>query len=376
MSIKNVWDEIVSFDGLLRAVHDINLGKAYDFAELRYWSHLEDNIHDLSDILNSGGYPPDIYHTFFVFEPKLRKIVSSDYITKIIHRSVYNALNPKLEKGFIKDSYACIHDRGNLKAALRLKSWIDYCAGSGQKWYYYKTDVRKFFYRIDHEVLMELLEKKISDKRTISLLRHYACEASMPFGLPLGVDNPMTIPDDQMLWDVGITIGGGLSHMEGNVYLDTIDQLAKRKLRIPFYIRGMDDIVFLGTDKSEMHEQFDILQEHLNDKLHLEFNEKTALRPIGMGVEFLGYKISPYHMTMRKSTSLRMKRRLQKVMSDYHSFTTDFESANATFQSYAAMMKWCDCTALQKKIFDNFVLTHNSEPGGIDAERQESAGTY
>lgn len=376
MSIKNVYDQIASFEALLGAEHDISAGRRFYHEELDYWQRLEDNNHDLSNMLYSGKYPPDRYRTFFVYEPKLRKIISCDYYTKVIQRSAYNALNPLLCKSFIEDTYACIPGRGNLKAALRLKSWIDYCAESGQKWYYYKTDVRKFFYRIDHEVLMDLLEKKISDKRAISLLRHYACEASMPFGLPLGVDNPMTIPDDQMLWNVGITIGGGLSHMEGNVYLDPIDQLAKRKLRIPFYIRGMDDIVFLGKDKSEMHEQFDVLQEHLNNKLHLEFNEKTALRPIGMGVEFLGYKISPYHMTMRKSTSLRMKRRLRKTMSDYQSFATTFSEANATFQSYSAMMKWCDCTALQKKIFDNFVLTHNSEPGGIDAERQESAGTY
>ncbi|MGO5158650.1 MULTISPECIES: reverse transcriptase domain-containing protein [unclassified Bilifractor] len=376
MSIKNVFPEIASFEGLLQANHDIQLGRRYGVEELHYWHDLEGYTHRISDMLYAGEYPPDTYRTFYVYEPKLRKIVSSDYITKLIQRSAYNALNPRLCKTFIEDTYACIPGRGNLKAALRLQDWINYCADSGRRWYYYKTDVRKFFYQIDHEKLMELLEKKISDRRTLALLRHYVCNASMPFGLPLGVDNPMTVPDEEMLWDVGITIGGGLSHMEGNVYLDPIDQLAKRKLKIPFYTRGMDDIIFLGDDKSQMHEQFDEIEEFANDELKLEFNEKTALRPIGIGVEYLGYIIRPHHMTIRKSTSLRMKRRLKKTMEDYNDYSIDFAKADATVQSYSAMMKWCDCTDLQKSIFDNFVLTHNSEPGGIDAERQESAGTY
>ena len=118
-------------------------------------------------------------------------------------------------------------------------------------------------------------------------------------------------------------------------------------------------IIFLGDDKSQMHEQFDEIEEFANDELKLEFNEKTALRPIGIGVEYLGYIIRPHHMTIRKSTSLRMKRRLKKTMEDYNDYSIDFAKADATVQSYSAMMKWCDCTDLQKSIFDNFVLTHN-----------------
>lgn len=59
------------------------------------------------------------------------------------------------------------------------------------------------------------------------LIEHYICEASSAFGLPLGVKNPMDVPDKELLWDVGITIGGGLSHMFGNMYLDPLDQMAK-----------------------------------------------------------------------------------------------------------------------------------------------------
>jgi len=54
-----------------------------------------------------------------------------------------------------------------------------------------------------------------------------------------------------------------------------------------------------------------------------------------------------------------MKRRLKRVQDDYRDYRLSFEKANDTVMSYAALMKHCDCEALKKKIFDNFVLTHN-----------------
>ena len=99
---------------------------------------------------------------------------------------------------------------------------------------------------------MKIIRKKISDKKALRLMEHYICEASSPFGLPLGVTNPMDIPEEDMLWDVGITIGGGLSHMYGNMYLDPADQLAKRELGIQKYIRLMDDSVILHRDKRKI----------------------------------------------------------------------------------------------------------------------------
>lgn len=62
-------------------------------------------------------------------------------------------------------------------------------------------------------------------------MRYYMCSTQRPFGMPLD-GNHLTITDDEMLWDKGIAIGGGLSHMIGNMYLDQLDQYAKRTLGI------------------------------------------------------------------------------------------------------------------------------------------------
>lgn len=170
MSIKNVYAQIVSFDNLLQAEKDARAGKRYENEQLAFWGNLEDNIHSISEKLKCHNYPPDIYHHFYVYEPKLRKVIFSDYTTKVIQRAAYNVLNPIVCKGMISDTYSCIEDRGQLKSMQRLAGWVDFVEKSGERWYYLKMDVEKFFYRMDHEVLMSIIRKKIGDKDSLNIM--------------------------------------------------------------------------------------------------------------------------------------------------------------------------------------------------------------
>lgn len=359
MSIKNIFPKMSSFDSILQAEKDTRAGNRYGKEELLFWENYEDNLHWISESVQSLNFPPDRYRSFYVYEPKLRKIVCSDYITKIIQRAAYNALNPLVSKGFISDTYSCIEGRGQLKAMQKLSKWVDYAYDSGREWYYLKMDVEKFFYRIDHEVLMKIIRKKVSDKKAVRLMEHYICEASKPFGLPLGVTNPMDIDEKDMLWDVGITIGGGLSHLYANMYLDPLDQLAKRTLGVKIFNRYADDMIILSEAKEQLHRYKRELSDFLWDELRLRLNNKTAIRPISQGMEFVGYRVWPHKVTLRKSTSLRMKRNLKKKQEQYRNYEISFEEVNDTVMSYKALMKHCDCQALDEKIFGDFVLTHN-----------------
>lgn len=359
MSIKNVFEEISSFENILTAEHDVRAGSRYDNEELNFWGNYEDNLHDITNKVKNLDFPPDLYRSFYVYEPKLRKIICTDYTTKIIQRAVYNVLNPKICRTLIDDTFSCVEERGQLKAMQRLSAWVNYVSNSGENWYYLKCDVEKFFYRIDHEVMMKIIRKKISDKKAVRLMEHYICEASKPFGLPLGIKNPMDVPEEDMLWDVGITIGGGLSHMYGNMYLDPLDQLAKRTYGIKYYIRYMDDIIVLSNSKEELHKYRRAFSKFLNDELKLRLNNKTVIRPVAQGIEFVGFRIWPGYVRLRKSTSLRMKRHLKAMQEKYRRYEVDFQKVNSTVMSYVALMKHCDCKALEKKIFSELVLTHN-----------------
>lgn len=362
MTIRNVYYEITSFHTLMVADTHVSKGKRENTERLRFYDNREGNLEEISTLLRAGKVPKVEYHSFYVYVPKVRKVIFIDYWSKVVQRAIYDVLNPKICRTFIEHTYACVKGRGQLATMEQLYTWMRETRTSGAEWYYYKFDVAKFFYRIDHEILMDICRKKIDDPRTVDLLGYYINNDAVPFGMPLDA-NQLTITEEQMLYDLGIPIGGGLSHMLGNMYLDPLDQFCKRVLGIKRYIRYMDDIIILDNDKERLKEYGRRMTQFLEERLHLNFNNKTALRPVRVGCEFVGFVIYNDHVILRKSTTLRMKRTLRKTRQDYHDNLITFKEANATMQSYLAMLSHVDCKKFKEKLLDEFVLTHADDNG-------------
>lgn len=362
MTIRNVYYEITSFHTLMVADTHVSKGKRENTERLRFYDNREGNLEEISTLLRAGKVPKVEYHSFYVYVPKVRKVIFIDYWSKVVQRAIYDVLNPKICRTFIEHTYACVKGRGQLAAMEQLYTWMRETRTSGTEWYYYKFDVTKFFYRIDHEILMDICRKKIDDPRTVDLLGYYINNDAVPFGMPLDA-NQLTITEEQMLYDLGIPIGGGLSHMLGNMYLDPLDQFCKRVLGIKRYIRYMDDIIILDNDKERLKGYGRRMTQFLEERLHLNFNNKTALRPVRVGCEFVGFVIYNDHVILRKSTTLRMKRTLRKTRQDYHDNLITFKEANATMQSYLAMLSHVDCKKFKEKLLDEFVLTHADDNG-------------
>ena len=362
MTIRNVYYEITSFHTLMVADTHVSKGKRENTERLRFYDNREGNLEEISTLLRAGKVPKVEYHSFYVYVPKVRKVIFIDYWSKVVQRAIYDVLNPKICRTFIEHTYACVKGRGQLAAMEQLYTWMRETRTSGTEWYYYKFDVAKFFYRIDHEILMDICRKKIDDPRTVDLLGYYINNDAVPFGMPLDA-NQLTITEEQMLYDLGIPIGGGLSHMLGNMYLDPLDQFCKRVLGIKRYIRYMDDIIILDNDKERLKEYGRRMTQFLEERLYLNFNNKTALRPVRVGCEFVGFVIYNDHVILRKSTTLRMKRTLRKTRQDYHDNLITFKEANATMQSYLAMLSHVDCKKFKEKLLDEFVLTHADDNG-------------
>lgn len=362
MTIRNVYYEITSFHTLMVADTHVSKGKRENTERLRFYDNREGNLEEISTLLRAGKVPKVEYHSFYVYVPKVRKVIFIDYWSKVVQRAIYDVLNPKICRTFIEHTYACVKGRGQLAAMEQLYTWMRETRTSGTEWYYYKFDVAKFFYRIDHEILMDICRKKIDDPRTVDLLGYYINNDAVPFGMPLDA-NQLTITEEQMLYDLGIPIGGGLSHMLGNMYLDPLDQFCKRVLGIKRYIRYMDDIIILDNDKERLKGYGRRMTQFLEERLHLNFNNKTVLRPVRVGCEFVGFVIYNDHVILRKSTTLRMKRTLRKTRQDYHDNLITFKEANATMQSYLAMLSHVDCKKFKEKLLDEFVLTHADDNG-------------
>jgi len=355
--IKNVFDTIFSMDNLYLALEDASRTRRYKKDVLQFNDDAGRLLDELRTEIYQGTYRIDKYHVFYVYEPKKRMIMSIAFRHRVVQWAIYRVLNPLFTKGYITDSYGCIDGRGAVGAMKRLKYWVDQANRKSGTWYYLKLDISKYFYRISHRILKKILRKKIDDDRLLYLLFGIIDCDHRPFGLPRG-KSPGEVKPEEMLYDVGMPIGNLMSQTFANLYLDVLDQYCKRVLGIDKYIRYMDDVIILGDSKEKLWAWRNSIDQFLLSELELDLNKKTCIRPIRDGIEFVGYRIFPTHVVLRKQTTLHIKRSLKKVQEQYHDYEITMEDAFASLQSYLGMFCHCDSHSLQEKILEEFVLTH------------------
>ena len=207
-------------------------------------------------------------------------------------------------------------------------------------------------------MLKKIIAKKIKDRRLLNVLYSIIDCKHTPFGLPPG-KSPGEVPVEERLYDTGMPIGNLLSQVFANIYLDALDQYCKRTLRIHFYIRYMDDVIILSDSKAQLHEWKSLINDFLERKLRLSLNQKTCIRPVSQGIEFVGYRIWPHYVTIRKSTTLQMRRNLRRRQEEYRRGKISMKEAFTTLECYLGMLKHCDCKMFRKRLIEDFVLTRD-----------------
>lgn len=110
------------------------------------------------------------------------------------------------------------------------------------------------------------------------------------------------------------------------------------------------------------------IQKFVETTLRLSLNQKTCIRPISQGIEFVGYRIWPHYVTIRKSTTLEMKRHLRRKVEEYNAGLIEMEVVTATLKSYLGMLDHCDCKEFRKELIDSVVLDRNKVIGEIAYE--------
>lgn len=370
MKIKNVFDLIFSDENLYEAIQDASAGRRYHKDVLRVQYDCWDVIDKIQKHVRSGTYEIDRYYIFYVYEPKKRMIMSISFYHRIVQWAIYRVINPILVKGYIEDSYGCIPGRGSLSAMKRLKYWVEAVDKKPGTWYYLKLDISKYFYRISHEVLKKILDKKIKDRRLLNVLYSIIDCKHTPFGLPPG-KGPGEVPLEERLFDVGMPVGNLLSQVFANIYLDALDQFCKRVLRIHHYIRYMDDVIILSDSKAQLHEWKSLISDFLEKELRLALNQKTCIRPISQGIEFVGYRIWPHYVTIRKRTTLQIKRAMAQKAYEYSLGMIALSEVTNTLTCYLGMLKHCDCKEFRKALVCSVELKRK-----YDAEAEDETENH
>ena len=273
---------------------------------------------------------------------------------KTIFKGVFDSL-AALCKTYIKDSYACIKERGREKAASRLQYWLRQTERKPKQYYYLKLDISKFFYRVDHEVLLNILKRRIKDERLIKLFDKIINSEKRAFGLPLGVD-PCEIDPREMLFDKGMPIGNLTSQMFANIYMNELDQYLKHELHLKYVIRYADDCIILHDSKEELWQVLEKVETFLLENLKLNLNNKTVIRPTTCNIDFVGYMINKDEIRLRSATVKRMRSRIKYIVKAYERGEMTLQEVNATMQSYFGLIKHCTNEGLRENIINGFVL--------------------
>ena len=309
----------------------------------------EEQLINIQNHLIYETYEVGKYHTFYVYEPKKRLIMSLPFKDRIVQWAIYRQLFPLYEKTFIFDSYACRKGKGTHKAADRLQYWLRQTERKPERYYYLKMDISKYFYRVDHDILLKILARRIKDQRLLNLLEKIINCESMNFGLPPGKE-PDEVEVSDRLGNKGMPIGNLTSQMFANIYLNEVDQYAKHELGLHYYIRYMDDIIILHHDKKYLAEVKELLRTFLADELRLDLNNKTAIRPCSMGVDFVGFRIWATHRRLKKKTAVKIKRNLKRQIAKVKAGEERKDRLDRSVASYRGILSHFDSYGLRQSL--------------------------
>lgn len=323
---SNLFNKVANWTNLLDAARKARLRKRLRQDVLEFQYELEANLVSLQHEIETASYIPGRYRSFEVRDPKGRLISAAPYRDRVLHHAICNVVGPIFEKRFIADSYACRLSKGQAAAIQRARGY------AGKYRFVLKTDTRLFFPSIDHAILIEKIKNKIKDKRLLSLIGKII---DQPFP---GQMKPTYFPGDDLFAiserRVGLPIGNQTSQLFGNLYLDSLDHLAKDRMRIPGYVRYMDDIVLFGESNQQLWQWLEVLRQHcfeLRLRLH---PRKTNLTTTADGFRFLGFHIKRDAIKPFPEAVVRFRRRLRQLQKRFEEDPENLESIRQSICSY------------------------------------------
>lgn len=260
----HLYEQCFSLEALYAAYYEARRGKRKTLAVQRFERDLGANIAALHQELASDTYKPMPYRHFWVTEPKPRQISAPAFRDVVVQHAIYALIYPIFDRTFIGDSHGCRKGLGIHSASDRAQKFL---RQSREGSYTLQLDIRKFYYRIDRQILRCLVERRIKDRRLVAVMMRFA-EFEEPLGVP---------------------IGNLLSQIYALIYLNPLDHFIKRELKVKRYVRYVDDFILFGLTREVACDLRDRIRAWLADNLRLEFSRWT-IAPVSRGVNFVGFR--------------------------------------------------------------------------------------
>lgn len=351
---SGIYEQIYDYENLYEAYLSARRNKTQRSEVLAFTRNLEENLIELQNELTWHTYHVGRYREFYVTDPKKRLIMALPFRDRVVQWAIYRQISYLLDKRYIPTSYACRIGGGTQRAVHQLQQYIRHTPGDV---YVLKLDVSKYFYRIDHGVLLGILRRIFKDRELLELLRRIINDEQG--GGLFGID----IETGEREAGVGMPIGNLTSQMFANLYLNEADQFAKHELHARNYIRYMDDMVIVSNDKAYLRNCREAIDDFLASHLKLRLNRKSTILKASNGIDFCGHRVWRDHIKLRKKAALKMKHRLRWLKKAYARGEVDVQTVTASLTSYFGLLSHCDSYELRKSILKDLVLVRHDRGG-------------
>ena len=216
--------------------------------------HREEYLQELIKHFSDGTFKSSKPQIFKMVADagKVRDITKMPYYPdRIAHHAVLNMVEDWLTRTFIDNTFNSVKGRGIHLCNQRLKNDLHRDLSGTQ--FCLKIDIRKFYQSIPLDLLKAELRRYIKDKWFIAVI------------------------DEMLDTTNGLSIGGLLSQMFSNVYISRMDHFIKEELKVRYYYRYADDMVFLAPDKKQLHEILWRVRNYLWYNLGLELKKNWQI---------------------------------------------------------------------------------------------------
>ena len=320
---KNLWKDVIAEENIAEAYRKSIKGKRSYSSVKRFEQDVEGNLKKIRESLINQTYKTSPYNQRTIYEPKERIIyVLPLNPDRVVHHALMNILIPIFTKMFIKNTFACIKDRGLHKGSILTTKYVKkykYCL---------KCDIRKFYPSINHDVLYQMCERKFKEKEILWLLHEiiYSIEG-----------------------ETNVPIGNLPSQWFGNFYMTPFDRYVTEDLGINAYVRYCDDFCLFSNDKSELNKAKVKIEIFLRDVLKLKMSKCDLFRTT-QGVDFLGYRHFKNYKLLRKRTGKRVKKRLPVILKRFKEGKISQDKFRSCVESTYGWVKWANTYNFQLKL--------------------------
>ncbi|MGF7186963.1 group II intron reverse transcriptase/maturase [Desulfitispora alkaliphila] len=302
-SSDNLIEQILSRENMTKALERVEKNKGSHGVdgmrvdELRPF--LKQEWMSIKESILMGKYKPNAVRRVEIPKPDggVRLLGIPTVLDRLIQQAIAQVLTGIFDPHFSGNSYGFRPGKSAHEAVLQAKEYMN----QGYK-YVVDIDLEKFFDRVNHDILMHRISKRVKDKRVLKLIRRYLQSGILLDGIVVKSEE-------------GTPQGGPLSPLLANILLDDLDkELEKRGHK---FCRYADDVNIYTKSKRAGQRVMESVTAYLEKKLRLKVNkEKSAVdRPTRR--KFLGFSFytakGGYNIRIHPKSIKRLKDKVRAI---------------------------------------------------------------